>query len=160
MGLSNVDTQTGGITSYNDVTLVLDTSAYADGDLLSDVVEIPEAVRIEVGTGILKSIVVLDKDDQGAALDIAITRSSTSWGTINDAFSISDAIADDILWWWEFGAGDYFDGLAWQRIQKDDIGMPVAAETGSDSLYIAAVSRGTGTYTVSGITVKVGILAD
>jgi hypothetical protein len=36
----------------------------------------------------------------------------------------------------------------------------VEAGSGSTSLYVAAISRGTGTYTASGITLKIGILQD
>lgn len=155
-----VDQQCGGITTVNEIDLTLDTNAYADGDLLADVQEVTGSVRIEVGTGVLHSIVLLDKDDNGGALDIAITKSSTSWGTENDAFSITDAIADDILYYKQIAVGDYIDLNNSQMAIINSIGVGVVTETGSDSLYVAAVARSANTYTAAGISLKITVLAD
>lgn len=160
MGLNTVDKQTGGITAYREVTLSLDTSAYADGDLLADVQEIEDAVRIEVGTGILESIILQDNSDQAAALDLFITSLSTTWGTENDAWNISDTLGEAIQYHTEIAAADYYDMLNSQRVQIDNIGVGVKAASGSASLYVAAVSRGTPTYAADGLKLKIAILVD
>jgi hypothetical protein len=142
-----------------DLTLSLDTSAYADGDVLAATQEVSNAVRESGGSGVLQSIVVVDKDDQGEALDIVIFDSSATLGTENAAVSISDADAAKILGIVEVLATDYVDLVNSQLVTKDNLGIVVEA-SGSASLYVAAISRGTGTYTASGIVLRLGILQD
>jgi hypothetical protein len=37
------------------------------------------------------------------------------------------------------------------------IGLVLEADAASSSIFIAAISRGTGTYSASGVTVKIGL---
>lgn len=150
----------GGVSTIVDVTLSLDTDQYADGDVLADNQEVTNAVRVNDGTGIIHSITLLDKDDQGAALDLVFLQTSGSLGTENSAVSVADGDADDILGVVEIGAGDYVDLVNSQIVTKDNVGIVIKGASGGTSIYIAAVSRGTGTYTASGITIKLGILQD
>lgn len=160
MGIDTVDKQTGGITAFCEATPTLSTDAYISGDLLFDVTELTDAVRVDVGTGILHSIVVIDDDDKKSDFDLFVTRSSTTWGTVNDAWGIADAIAGDVLYHTEIVQADYYDMINGQRAQIVNIGVGVKAESGSSSLYIAGVSRDTDTFSVSGLTFMVTILAD
>lgn len=150
----------GGITVVKDITLSLDTNAYADGDLLADVQEILNVMRYPGGTAILQSVRVLDKDDQGAAFDIYITDVSTTWGTENAAVGPSDAVADSILGSVSVTASDYTDLANSQEATIRNIGLPVKAAAESTSLYVACVSRGAPTYTASGVTIIFGFLLD
>lgn len=153
--------KTGGYTSYNEVTLTLDTSAYAANDVLADTQEIANAVRYDGGTGIIHSCTLLDKDDNGEAIDVYFLRTNVSMGTKNSAISITDANADEILGFAEILAADYKDLVASQLAQATNLGITARAATDSTSLYVAAVLRsGTPTYTASGITLKIGILQD
>lgn len=140
-----------------EVTLSLDTSAYADGDVLAATQEIASALRENGATGTITSLVVCDKDDQGVALDVVFLQTNVAIGTENAAVSATDAAADEVLGIVEVAAGDYVDLVNAQVAPKHGLNIPVKAASDSTSLFVAAISRGTGTYTASGITLKVGI---
>ena len=154
--------QVGGVTKVIDVTLSLDTAVYADGDVLADTQEVARAVRAGPRSGLLQSVVVVDKDDQGAAMDLYVLDSNVSLGTENSGVSISDANAAKILGKVAIAAGDYYD-MGGVRVaagsNQRNLAIPVAVTSGT-SLYLGAVSRGTGTYTASGVVVRLGFLQD
>ena len=141
-----------------DLTLSLDTSQYADGDVLAAAQELASAVRASGGTGVIQSIQVIDQDDQGQALDVVISDSTITLGTENDPVSISDADAAKILGIVEVAATDYIDLVASQYVNKSNLGIVIMPD--ATSLFISAISRGTGTYTASGIVLRIGIIQD
>ncbi len=140
-----------------DLTLSLDTSIYASGDVLADTQELTNVMRIPGGTAQLESIRVNDKDDQGVAFDIVFLKSNVSLGTENATVSITDANADEILGIVPVAAADFIDlgGCRVATLSTSNI-MLKSAST-STSIFVGAISRGTGTYTASGITLKIGI---
>ena len=147
-----------------EVALSLDTGAYADGDLLADTQEIADAC-FEHSTCTLQSIRLLDISDQGEALDILILRSDTDMGTENSAFAPSDAAAGEILTAVPIAAGDYVDLTNSQMVVKtlghSGMGVKLAPiDNTKKSLYVAAVSRGTGTYAAAGIELLLGFMRD
>ena len=151
--------QVGGHAVVLDVSLSLDTSAYAAGDVLAEMQEVAGALRTTAGSGVIQSLVVLDKDDQAEPLDIVFMTASGSLGTENAAVSISDADAAKIIGVVEIAAGDYVD-LANSRIAVlGNLSLLLDGPTGT-SIWVGAISRGTGTYTASGITLRIGILED
>jgi hypothetical protein len=142
-----------------DLTLSLDTGgAYADGDVLAAAQELASAVRATGGTGVIQSIVVIDQDDQGYGLDIVISDATITLGTENAAVSISDADAAKILGIVSVVPGDYVDLVGSQLATMDNLGIVIKPDT--TSLYISAISRGTGTHTASGIVLRFGIVQD
>jgi hypothetical protein len=144
-----------------EVTLTLDTSAYAAGDVLADTQEINNAVRANGGRAILQSIVVYDQDDQKAAMDIYILQSSASLGTENNAPNISDANALNILGLVSVGAGDYKDlgGMSVANIKGIGMG-PLEAASDSRDLYVGVVTQGTPTHSASGARIRFNFLWD
>lgn len=141
-----------------EVTLSLDTAAYADGDVLADTQTVTNAFKIPGGRMILQSVTVLDEDDQGQAFDLIFLDTNNSLGTENAAVSITDANARRIFGRVSIAAGDYYDLVANRIATVTNIGLVLAAATGSRSLFLGAVSRGTGTYTASGIKLKLGVM--
>lgn len=140
------------------VTLSLDTSAYGDGDLLAATQEIPHFFAQINGACALHSLVILDEDDQGAAMDIVFLRANEDLGTENGAYALSDAEARSILYVQRVLSGDWYD-LGGQRIaQFTNIGAALRSAADSASLYVAAISRGTPTYTASGLKMQIGTL--
>lgn len=140
-----------------DVTLSLDTSAYADGDLLADVQKIDNILG-QKGSGTIVSVTVIDEDDQGQGFDLFFTGDDTSWGTENSALAVADAQIREVQAVVNVASGDYTDLVNGQVAFKNNINALVKAS--SDGLYVAAVSRGTGTYTASGLKLKIGIIRD
>lgn len=148
-------------TALLDATLTLDTSAYADGDLLADTQGITSAFRVADGTGVIESIMVLDEDDQGTAMDLIFMGSSATLGTENSAPSVSDANARDILGRVRIDAADFVDLGGCRVATRLGVGLVVKAASGTTTLYIGAVTRGgTPTYTASGVRVRIGLLQD
>jgi hypothetical protein len=145
---------------FVDVTLVLDTSAYAAGDLLVVPQIVNSAVKATDGTGVLHSIMLIDEDDNGSALTLYFANASSSFGTINLAPSISDANARTILGFVDIAAADYKDLGGVKVAFKGNIGMTIAPASGTDDIYVAAVlTAGTPTYTASGIKLRLGFLS-
>ena len=145
-----------------EVTLSLDTSAYASGDVLAATQEVANVFSGRRRAW-LESLVVLDKDDQAQGLDLVFLRSNASLGTENAAFSPSDAIAEEILTIVEVASGDYYDmtnsQIAIKSASAGDAGMGVLLEAASGtSLFLGAISRGTGTYTASGVVLRFGFV--
>ena len=137
------------------VTLSLDTSAYASGDLLADAQAIAGASLVSGSGGTLVSLTVIDEDDQGAAFKIFITSDSTTWGTENSAPTITDAVARSIQAVIDVATGDYVD-LGGVRVAHKTVGA-VYETSGGTSLYVAVVNgSGTPTYTASGIRINFG----
>jgi hypothetical protein len=145
---------------FKEVTLSMSTAQYGDGDVLAAPQELTGV--FEAGRAVeLHSLVLLDKDDQGGALDIVLLRSNVSLGTENAALAVTDAAADEILGKVSVGTADYTDLGSSQFVQKTaaagDAGMGlVLLPDGGSSLYVAAISRDTKTYTATGITLKLG----
>lgn len=143
------------------VTLSLDTSAYGAGDLLADTQEVANAMRVAAGTGGIHSIVLNDKDDQGAELYLVFLSANVSLGTENQAPSITDANADNILGIVPVYTSDWVDLGGCRVATLTNVGLVVKAATASTSLYIAAVNgAGTPTYTAAGITMRLGLWRD
>ncbi len=151
----------GGNTFSLSVTQVTSATTYSAGDSVGGKVTLTNAVRISGGTGILNSIMVIDKDNQSAPLDILIFDSDPSAATITNAAtfvfstSISKLIAKIPI-----ATTDYttFDTISVAQI--GGIGRIIKAN-GSANLYAAVVTTGTPTYTTtSSIIVNYGLLQD
>lgn len=141
-----------------DVTFTLDTSAYADGDVLADTQSVASVARVNAGTVILVSVTVIDEDDQGMGLTLVFLDSNNALGTENNAPNISDANARQILGFVKITTSDYID-LGGVRIACiRGVGLEMKAAAGVTTLYVGAISNGTGTYTASGLKLKLGFL--
>lgn len=152
----------GAVTAVSkvvDVTLTVNTSAYASGDLLADAQEIANVFREDGATGVLHSVCLLDKADQGTAIDLYFTDDSTSWGTENAALGPADGVADGVFGVVQVVAADYVDLANSQIVYKNNLGMIVKGS--GTSLYVAAACRsGTPTYAADSITLRLGFYLD
>lgn len=151
----NIYVRAAGILDVLEVTLALDTSQYADGDVLSDTAEIQDAFNAVGGMMEVTGLTVIDQDDQGAALDVIFLRSNKSLGTKNSAPNISDADGLEIIGRVSVGAGDYYDFGAFRRAEVSVPCLLLKAASDSRSLFVSAISRGTGTYTASGVRLRI-----
>ncbi len=141
-----------------DATFVLDTNAYASGDVLAVPLEIENVFKADGGERALHSVVVLDEDDQGAALDLVFFNASAALGTINAAVSISDADARKIIGVVNVEATDYTDLVNSQVAMKTGLGIVLKAGASTKSLWVGAITRGAPTHTASGIKIKLGFI--
>jgi hypothetical protein len=141
-----------------DVTLSLDTNAYADGDVLAATQEVTGFFDAKNAVRKLTSVVVIDEDDQRVALDLVFLNANVALGTENAAASITDANARSCLGFLSVATGDYIDvgGAGIATVRGRELMLKSAAD--STSLFLAAITRGgTPTYTASGIKLKLGV---
>ena len=138
------------------ITCSLDTSAYADGDVIFDTQEIANAVRNNGESCILQSVHVVDIDDQGIELDLVLFNAATSLGTENSAPDVDDTEVLTTLG--IVNVADYIDLGANQIATVDGIGLALKAGAATTSLYVAGITRGAPTYSASGLTIVFGFL--
>lgn len=139
------------------VTPTLDTAIYAAADCLFDTTAIASASFQAGGHCRLESILVLDEDDQGVAMDLIFLDAATSVGTANAAFAASDTLARAIVGRVNIATGDYVDLGGFRIAQKSALGMLMKQGAGLSSLYVAGITQGgTPTYTASGLKFKFG----
>jgi hypothetical protein len=151
-----------GTVDIVDVTLSLDTSAYANGDLLADTQVVTNALARVNGTGVIESLVVLDEDDQTAyTFYLAFFDANVTMGTENAAPTMTDANARNILGTVAFATADAIDIVNSKAYCKNGLRVPVKAASGTKDIYMAAVViTGTPTHTAAGIRVRLGIRRD
>lgn len=165
-GVSTIQIDTAGriplkmISTITNVTLTLDTAAYADGDLMADTQEVANCFPINSGTGVLNTVTVIDEDDQGQPFDLVFLDSNNTLGSENVPPTISDTNARAVLGWVPIKTTDYID-LGGVRVATiSGLSLNIKANTGNNDMYVAAISRGTGTYTASGVLLRIGVTCD
>ena len=127
-----------------DVTLSIDTAAYASGDLIADAQVVAACCRANDELAMLQSLPLIDEADQKVDLNIFFASASNSWGSENSAPSISDANAAEILGPpVQIAVADYFDLGGVAVAGKDNIGKIIKPATGTDDIYVIVVN-GTG----------------
>lgn len=137
------------------VTLTLDTSQYASGDVLAAPQEMTLMAAVRGGLVEVVSIHLLDKDDQAGILDLVFMNAGGSLGAENAACAPTDAVADTILATVQVANANYVDLANSQCVTKPNLRIGLKCANNTQSLWIAAISRDTKTYTAAGITVKI-----
>jgi hypothetical protein len=144
------------------VTPTLSTDAYADGDVLFDPVELPNAVPSRGGVSLLRSMYIIDKEKQTADIQFSFFENSTSLGTVNATANIAhdDYVNGNFLGMWmqdaDTGESADIDNLTVNSSVSLDGGgtsavytgpMLIQAAEGSRSIYVTGhLSSGTPTY--------------
>lgn len=144
------------MTDEQTVTMTLDTSAYADGDLLADrqfVTLLSETGNGRVIRGEIRAIAIVDKDDQKAAMDVVFLRTDSTLGTENDAPTISAANSENVFARLAITEGDYTDLGSRSIGYSGAIAIPFALPT--NVLYFGLISKGTPTHTASGLVITI-----
>lgn len=167
-GVAPVDVDDGlsviaaGRTDVFDLTPTCLTSALDAADVLADTEVLSACFRANDKTGLLQSLTVIDKDDNGAALKVYIFDANVSLGTEGAAVSITDANADNILAVIDIAASDYHDLIGSQVANIRNLSVPIKPPSGTDDLYVAIQggSGNTSTYTASGLVLRFGIMQD
>jgi hypothetical protein len=146
-----------GLGDVLDLTLSLDTNAYATGDVLAAPQELTNFFRMVGGRARIQSIVLLDEDAQAQAVDIILMNATGSLGAENAAFGPTDAVARTIIATISIVAADYISAGN-SHIASGEVNVLLEAATDSSSLFVGAVVRsGAPTYTAAGIRLKFGV---
>jgi len=128
--------------------------------VLADTQAMANIARANAKGMLLHSLVVVDQDDQGGALDLVFLRKNVSLGAENGAVAISDADAANIQGIISIAAADYKDLGGVRVATKTGVGLLLVPGAGTRTLYIGAVSQDAKTYTANGIVVRLGVLRD
>lgn len=128
------------------VTPVVEATALDAGDVVCDSTTITNAVRVSGGQAVLQSLTVIDKADQGAALDVYIMDTTgLTFGTLDAAPSISDTDAEKILAVIPIASGDWKDVGGAKVANLSGLSRVVEAASGRN-LAFAVTTSGTPTY--------------
>jgi hypothetical protein len=139
------------------IDCTVDTSAYADGDVLFATQEVAGFSTAADITSILQSVVVADVDDQGIGIDLIFFNANTTLGTENSAPDIDDTEALTVIGRVQVFAGSFYD-LGTSRVAcVYGIGLPMKAGTGG-SIWMAGIARGAPTYAGGHVWIKLGVL--
>jgi hypothetical protein len=139
------------------IDCTVDTSAYADGDVLFATQEVAGFSTAADITSILQSVVVADVDDQGIGIDLIFFNANTSLGTENSAPDIDDTEVLTVIGRVQVGAGSFYDLGANRVACVYGIGLPMKAGTGG-SIWMAGIARGAPTYAGGHVYIKLGVL--
>lgn len=140
------------------VTLVTDTNAYADNDVLVIPQEVTNFFPVAGGTRVLHSVHLLDEADQGQDIDLIFMDANGTLGTINSAVSINDTDAAKVIGKVSLLIADYTDLVNSMFATKGNLATILTAASGSRSLWIGAVLRsGTPTYAAASLKLKLGV---
>jgi hypothetical protein len=141
-----------------DVTLTADTNIFADNDVIAATQEVEHAFRAKNQTRMLRTITLLDEDDQAQDIDLIFLNANSSVGAENAAFSLTDAAARTVIGYVSVVIADYIDTGGSVLAYKTGLALPMKSAADSTSLYVAAVARsGTPTYTASGLKLRLGL---
>jgi len=132
-------------TRVRTLTPTCDTLIYAAGDVIFD----RTALSIgsdRVSRGKVKFVGLVDKDDTGVAMDIYLLKADVAFGTANATPSITDANAENIIGYVTVTPSKDLGG-----VDFGEVGCNIPFDITGSTLYVAAVTAGTPTYTASGL---------
>ena len=136
----------------------VNTTAYADGDLVGEKITLTDIVPQRKG-GILQSVLLHDLDAQDAALILIIwtLNPQNTTFTNNSVLDVADADLPNVIAKVKIAATDY-DDLSDNSIgQVDNLSIPLKGA----NLYAALVSDGaTPTYSTNGLSMNLSLLVD
>ena len=149
-----------------DLTLTTSAGTLANNDVISSAIEIPNAVSVNGGSGIIQSIMLFNEDDsvESPALEILIAQDNTAIGSVDAAVSMQEGVMVTNLLG-AFTVSNWSVGIPSdnQWACKSNIGIAVKADDDTTSLYMHVINRSGGNYTPSSNTAlkcRIGIVKD
>ena len=137
------------------------TNACSDAEIIFANETLTDAVGVKGGSAIIQSIVLIDDDDHGGAVDLIFHSVSGIFGTEGAAISSTDvtllrSIKAVVT------VSTYMDGVNWMIGHKENIGAIVSAESTSTDLYVTCINRSGGalTYSADGLYLIVNLVQD
>jgi hypothetical protein len=142
------------------LTPTLDTNAYAVLDSLGGEQTLTDAARVSGGSGIIETLVLCDKSQNKANLDIVFFESNPAGTyTNNAAVDVTDADILAICGIVEISESDYVEFTDNCAVCLRNLGIAFTA-SGSANLYALIIARSTPTYAVGDLEMHVSILQD
>jgi hypothetical protein len=132
------------------VTLTTDAETIGDNKLFSLAIEIPFATSENGGSGLIKSITILDQTTTAPAMDIVFSSVNTSLAQ-DEGKSIGEDVADldaalvNMLGVVKIASGDYTN--------LTDSSLASKSASGSTSIFATAINRSGGNFVASSTSV-------
>jgi hypothetical protein len=128
-------------------TPVVDTSAYAAGDVLFDTTAVELSSNTAAAArGTILTASIIDRDDESSqTITLYFLRSNVSLGTVNSAPSISDDNAAEIIGTCTVTTGTDLGGCKYGETS----GLVLPFELPAQTLFVAATTGGTPTFTAA-----------
>lgn len=141
------------------LTPTLDTNIFASGDTIATaVLTFTDAVRGVGMTGTIKKLVLIDKDVQSIAGELWLFDTAVSPAAANAAHSVSDADAAHCIAVIPFGT--YYASALNSVSVSAALSVPFKAAATDTNIYGILVTRGTPTYSASGLVVNLLVAQD
>ena len=140
------------------VTLTTDAETIGDNKLFSLAIEIPFATSENGGSGLIKSITILDQTTTAPAMDIVFSSVNTSLAQ-DEVKSIGEDVADldaalvNMLGVVKIAAGDYTNLTDSSLASKTGIDLGIQSASGSTSIFATAINRSGGNFVASSTSV-------
>jgi len=140
------------------VTLTTDAETIADDKVIAQAIEIPYATSMNGGSGLIKSITILDQVATGPAIDIVFSSDNTAI-TDDEGNAVGEGVADldsalaNMLGVVQVVSGDYTDLVDSKLGTKTNIDLGIQTESNSKSIYASVINRSGGNYVASATTV-------
>jgi len=134
---------------------------YVSGEVMGAPVEVPDAFLNDQGNSVLESIVVIDKDGQSKKFDVIFfeAQPSASIGADGAAYALTDADADLLLGRASIQDNAYAASTNNSEATFSGLGLPLQAETGRQSLWVAFVARDPITLTnAANLKIRIGLI--
>ena len=142
-------------------------STDADGDLLFDALEIPNAVAVNGGSSLLHSIGVFHKAAKTVSFDIIFFQVTQDLGTAGAAItwggSSETTNADNAVILGHTSVTSWTDLVDVQVATKTNIGLALKAAAGTKSIYCAGICRGAASGdhgAATNIDLRIGVIKD
>ena len=139
----------------------------ADGDLLFDALEIPNAVAVNGGSCILQSVSVFHKADENVTFDLVFFQVTQDLGAAGAALtwggSSETTNADNAVLLGHVSVSDWCDLVDVQIATKSNIGLVLQAASGTKSIFCAGICRSAATGdhdATTNIDIRFGIVKD
>ena len=148
-----------------DATLTTVAAAVSDDEVVSQGIEIENAVAVSGGTAIIQSIVLNSDDAETPSLDLVFSQvqddiSSGLSATVGDDEDI-DSLGASVLG--HISLSNYTNLVDCVTATKLNVGLIVKAASGSTSIYVHAINRSGGTFTptaVDDLHLRLGVVKD
>jgi hypothetical protein len=147
-----------GSAAIVDVELSVEASSLDANDVVAATQELLDFSKVPSGCVELRSIQVIDADDQKAEIYIVFFDAPVALGVEDAAVTLSDVGARNYLGHVLVAAADYADFVGVSVACKRDLGLMLQSMPGSRSVYIAVWTTGTPTYASGILRLRLGLI--
>tara|TARA_R100000700_G_C3178957_1_gene155014 strand:- start:6023 stop:6562 length:540 start_codon:yes stop_codon:yes gene_type:complete len=150
------------------VTATTDAETIGDNKVIAQSIEIANASSIPGGSGLIKSITILDEVATGPAVDVIFSSVNTAI-TQDQGKAVGEDVGDldsalaNVVGYVSIAAGDYTDLHDAKVGTKTNIDLAFSTATASTKLYMHIINRSGGNWVATATTnmkVKIGIQKD